>query len=727
MASAKPLIFLMVVFLVAPALAAGATFIPLDLGNNHIHPVNLQEGKRIDGQDTFVILQNGEISFGSGNNAVNVTIDINGVRFTPAGRVIEGNTLTWTAITGEQIRYIYLNTILKEEITLPNEIVLSRLTFDIVTSSPSLKIGTDANGDLIFTRGNAEIFRSPAPFATDANQNYYTGRWRITGNRITISMDLTGAIYPITIDPTFTKLPNPVILPTGNGKGVAFSPDGNYLSIAHTTTPYITIYAKNLSDLSNWTKLADPATLPTSTGYGVAFSPDTDYMAIAHLTAPNLTIYMKNLTDPSNWTKLADPVITPTGQGKGVAFSPDGNYLSVAHVISPFITIYAKDFTDPSNWTKLADPVTLPISTGNGVSFSPDGNYLTLGYSTVPPAIIIYKRNTSDASNWTKLQNPATLPTNTANGVAFSQDANYMTIAHATSPYLTNYQKNLTALSNWTKLANPITLPESTGDGAAFSPDSFYMGIANADPSGSPRLYVTIYAKDLTVESNWTKVTDPATQPTGQGYGIAFSPDRAYMAVAHTTTPFLTIYMVNGDPVTNIWSGTPTSGAAPLLVTFNDTSLNGTNYIWDFGDSSAIVTGFLNKNTTHTYSDAGTYSVGHAVSNWTTTIWNNQTDYITVTGGGEAPIAAFSCTPIAGVRNSTRTCTDASTNTPTSWDWFGAPSNPCIGYNTTIQSPNIFPLNYSWCSICLIATNAQGSDTECKTNYLYVSQPQVML
>ena len=92
---------------------------------------------------------------------------------------------------------------------------------------------------------------------------------------------------------------------------------------------------------------------------------------------------------------------------------------------------------------------------------------------------------------------------------------------------------------------------------------------------------------------------------------------------------------------------------------------------------------------------------------------------------GAAPVAAFSCTPIAGVRNSTRTCTDASTNTPTSWDWFGAPSNPCIGYNTTIQSPNIFPLNYSWCSICLIATNAQGSDTECKTNYLYVSQPWV--
>jgi len=98
------------------------------------------------------------------------------------------------------------------------------------------------------------------------------------------------------------------------------------------------------------------------------------------------------------------------------------------------------------------------------------------------------------------------------------------------------------------------------------------------------------------------------------------------------------------------------------------------------------------------YPEGGLYN---PVSGWLGLLQNdtalyfiNSTDLSWGTAGA-APVAAFSCTPIAGVRNSTRTCTDASTNTPTSWDWFGAPSNPCIGYNTSTQSPNIFPINYS--------------------------------
>ena len=38
------------------------------------------------------------------------------------------------------------------------------------------------------------------------------------------------------------KLSNPADLPTSNGYGVAFSPDGTYMSVAHDASPYITIY-----------------------------------------------------------------------------------------------------------------------------------------------------------------------------------------------------------------------------------------------------------------------------------------------------------------------------------------------------------------------------------------------------------------------------------------------------------------------------------------------------
>jgi hypothetical protein len=96
-------------------------------------------------------------------------------------------------------------------------------------------------------------------------------------------------------------------------------------------------------------------------------------------------------------------------------------------------------------------------------------------------------------------------------------------------------------------------------------------------------------------------------------------------------------------------------------------------------------------------------------------------------GGGAAPVASFTATPEAGVRNSTRAIVDQSSNTPTSIQLYGAGTNPCIGNNVSFSPGgvvNIFPLNFSWCGVCEIASNAQGSDTICTR--LYVSQPWVV-
>ena len=84
-------------------------------------------------------------------------------------------------------------------------------------------------------------------------------------------------------------------------------------------------------------KLTDPSTLPTGTGYGTAFSPDGVYLSVVHSASPFITIYKRS---GDVFTKLTDPSTLPTVTGYGTAFSPDGVYLSVVHAISPFITIY---------------------------------------------------------------------------------------------------------------------------------------------------------------------------------------------------------------------------------------------------------------------------------------------------------------------------------------------------------------------------------------------------
>jgi PKD repeat protein len=95
------------------------------------------------------------------------------------------------------------------------------------------------------------------------------------------------------------------------------------------------------------------------------------------------------------------------------------------------------------------------------------------------------------------------------------------------------------------------------------------------------------------------------------------------------------------------------------------------------------------------------------------------------------PIVAFTCTPRAGVRNATITLTDESTETPTGRLWW-APSTgiPChnnVTLEVTNQNPAVFPKNFGYCGICLTATNADGSGSLCKPNYLYIAQPQVAI
>ena len=92
-------------------------------------------------------------------------------------------------------------------------------------------------------------------------------------------------------------------------------------------------------------KLADPASLPPDTSLGGAWSPNGEFLAIAHFTTPFVTIYQRSGT---TFTKLADPASLPASTGHGAAWSPNGEFLAVAHGTTPFVTIYQTTATLPS-------------------------------------------------------------------------------------------------------------------------------------------------------------------------------------------------------------------------------------------------------------------------------------------------------------------------------------------------------------------------------------------
>ena len=76
------------------------------------------------------------------------------------------------------------------------------------------------------------------------------------------------------------------------------------------------------------------------------------------------------------------------------------------------------------------------------------------------------------------------------------------------------------------------------------------------------------------------------------------------------------------------FSGTPTSGEAPLSVQFTDQSTGEiTSRSWDFGDGGSSTS----QSPSHTYQDAGTYTVEITVTGPDGTDIEIKTDYITVT------------------------------------------------------------------------------------------------
>jgi hypothetical protein len=61
--------------------------------------------------------------------------------------------------------------------------------------------------------------------------------------------------------------------------------------------------------------------------------------------------------------------------------------------------------------------------------------------------------------------------------------------------------------------------------------------------------HITIYNRS---GDTFTKLTNPATLPTGTGQGVAWNYDSTSLAVAHSTTPFVTIYNRSADTFTKL-------------------------------------------------------------------------------------------------------------------------------------------------------------------------------
>jgi len=158
-------------------------------------------------------------------------------------------------------------------------------------------------------------------------------------------------------------------------------------------------------------------------------------------------------------------------------------------------------------------------------------------------------------------------------------------------------------------------------------------------------------------------------------------------------------------------------------VNFTDQSSNDpTSWAWTFTPSTVTYVGGTSASSQDPqvqFGAAGNYTVELIATNSGGSDTETKSDYIAVIF---PPIADFDANNLSPGIGETVNFTDISTNNPTSWAWTFTPSTVTYigGTNSGSQNPQVEFDAAGYYTVELIATNVSDSDTETKTDYIFV-------
>jgi PKD repeat protein len=203
--------------------------------------------------------------------------------------------------------------------------------------------------------------------------------------------------------------------------------------------------------------------------------------------------------------------------------------------------------------------------------------------------------------------------------------------------------------------------------------------------------------------------TDPITGLTnGNAYFLGY-----FLFNANGTMTFTRAAAVVPAPVAG-FSGSPTTGSAPLPVVFSDASTGTiTNWLWTFGDGHSV-TNSTAANVTNTYATTGNYTVSLTVSGPGGPNTSTVANYIVV--ASSAPVAGFTAAPTNGFAPLKVVFTDVSTGAITNWLWtFG--DGHSVTNTVTGGATNTYAAAGTY-TVSLKVTGSGGANTTTQTSVI---------
>ena len=448
------------------------------------------------------------------------------------------------------------------------------------------------------------------------------GGWYDSGTSVTVSAtdnsgyvfanwsgDLSGTTTPASLAmdhaKTVTASFNPEITITTSPSGQTITVDGE-----DYTAP------KTFPDWSTGSQHTIEVGSPQSSGIGkqYVFSSWSDGGAQSHsITIPStLTTYTANLTTEYYLSTTVIP------QDKGtIELSPFGSWYNVGTSVSVTVVPANPDFPFAGWSADLSGTVPSQSITMDGPKYVTASFTPTVTINTSPPGLMV----TVDGTPYTAPKTFTTWDIGSEHTIA------------VTSPQ------------------------EEAGTRYIFS--SWSDGGAQSHTITTPSSVVT-YIADFTTQYHLTTIADPSdggvVTPESGWYGsgtsvnVGATPNINYVFsgwsgdLSGTTTP--ASFMMDGpksiiadfgimpSTPTAEFSANPTSGNSPLTVQFTSTSTGAiTTYSWNFGDGGTSTA----QNPSHTYQNAGTYTVALTVTGPGGTDTETKTGLITMTAPSPPP------------------------------------------------------------------------------------------
>ena len=296
-------------------------------------------------------------------------------------------------------------------------------------------------------------------------------------------------------------------------------------------------------------------------------------------------------------TKYSAPTTSPNIGGiQQVRFSPDGNYIAASGSSSPYVAAYP--WSNSTGFgTKYSDPATTPAGPGQSLGWNTASSVLAVGHQT-SPYITAYSWSSSGFGS--KFGDPSSLGMTGSegyvSGIAFKQND--------VAVLLTNYQGSTTGLHSYpwanstgfgTKWTDPTTMLSNTQD-CVFSPQNTHVAIAHKT---SP--YLSVYA--VTNNAWGSKVSDPSTLPNGWGFAVKFNPaGTAIILGSAENSPYLHGYSWNGSSFGSKYSN-PT------------TAMTNTCYDLAFDPNGEDIAAINNGSNAHVYKFDASTGFGSKYSN----------------------------------------------------------------------------------------------------------------